>query len=205
MRSLRRPDGQPRRWLASRTPWLPVQVSRRAVRAVTEIDIEAIRARAVAASEGPWVAITDNGRKNGIGIVGQESKRGTGEAIAVFAGADSTQRNADARFAAHAREDVPALLDVLDRAEWACVRCGYHNRGWGCTQCGRPLVVTAPKAAPVPQHPFESGGPGGTCNHAFDPEFKHYCGLPSAHEAHGMNAGQDNTADGSYPSEANRG
>lgn len=77
------------------------------------IDLGAIKQRADAASEGPWIAVTDNGRKNGIGIVGRAVKRGTGEAVAVFAGADSAQRNADARFTAQAREDVPALVGEL--------------------------------------------------------------------------------------------
>lgn len=107
-----------------------------------DLDLDAIRARAEAASEGPWLAATDNGRKNGIGVVGQLSKRGTGQAIAVFAGSDSRQRNADAEFTAHAREDVPALLALIDavgRAMWVCLSCGYHNRGWVCTHCGRPL------------------------------------------------------------------
>lgn len=79
------------------------------------VDLDAIRARADAASPYPWLAATDNGRKNGIGIVGQLSKRGTGQAIAVFAGPNSSQRNADAEFTAHAREDVPALVAEVER------------------------------------------------------------------------------------------
>lgn len=79
------------------------------------LDIEGITARAAAASPAPWTAITDNGRKNGVGVVGQAAKRGTGEAIAVFAAADSVQRNADAEFTAHARQDVPTLLGEIQR------------------------------------------------------------------------------------------
>jgi hypothetical protein len=79
------------------------------------LDLDAIRARADAASPYPWLAATDNGRKNGIGIVGQLSKRGTGQAIAVFAEPNSTQRNADAEFTAHAREDIPALIAEVER------------------------------------------------------------------------------------------
>jgi hypothetical protein len=79
------------------------------------VSVEAMRERADAASPGPWLAVTDNGRKNGIGIVGRAALRGTGQAIAVFAGADSAQRNADAEFTAHAREDVPALISEVQR------------------------------------------------------------------------------------------
>lgn len=112
---------------------------------MTALDLEAIRARAAAASEGPWLAITDNGRKNGIGIVGQQSQRGTGRAIAVFADSNSAQRNADAEFTAHARDDVPALLAVIEQSEWACIGCGYHNRGLVCTHCGRALMASGSK------------------------------------------------------------
>lgn len=33
----------------------------------------------------------------------------------------------------------------MDAAEWACIGCGYHNRGPVCTHCGRPLVTTETK------------------------------------------------------------
>lgn len=107
------------------------------------LDLDAIKARIEAASPGPWIAITDNGRKNGIGIVGEAAKRGTGQAIAVFASADSVQRNADAEFTAAAREDMHALvaaLELIELAMWACVGCGYHTQGWLCRHCGRALV-----------------------------------------------------------------
>lgn len=75
-------------------------------------DIAAIRARAAAATDGPWVAITDNGRRSGIAIVGRLADRGTGHAIAVFA-ATNGRRVADAEFTAHARQDVDDLLAAL--------------------------------------------------------------------------------------------
>lgn len=94
--------------------------------AVTDADqplnVDAIRARVDAATPGPWTAITNNGRKDGIGVVGQLAKRGTGEAIAVFAGVGGN-RHADATFTAHAREDVPALLAEIER-----LRCEAEER-----------------------------------------------------------------------------
>jgi hypothetical protein len=62
--------------------------------------LDQIEGVARAGSPGPWVAITSNGRKDGIGVVGQTSKRGTGEAVAVFAGPDTKVRNADAQHVA---------------------------------------------------------------------------------------------------------
>lgn len=33
-----------------------------------------------------------------------------------------------------------ASATSLHFAEWACIRCNYHNSGLVCTHCGRPLV-----------------------------------------------------------------
>ena len=113
------------------------------------LDLDAIAARAAAATEGPWTAITDNGRKDGIGIVGQLTKRGTGEAIAVFAGVGGN-RHADAEFTAHARDDV---LDLLAEVEWLRLnlagRCAeqpeprehWCGAGAGCRLAGQAVVV----------------------------------------------------------------
>jgi hypothetical protein len=108
---------------------------------MSDLDLEPIHQRAEAATPGPWTAITDNGRKTGVGIVGQATKRGTGEAIAVFAGTGGN-RHADATFTAQAREDVPALMAEVERlrsqlaatagaevgTEWAA-RCVYFDGG----------------------------------------------------------------------------
>lgn len=43
----------------------------------------------------------------------------------------------------YSADDIPELLAALERyerAEWACVGCGYHNRGPVCTHCARPLI-----------------------------------------------------------------
>lgn len=83
---------------------------------MTSLDVEAIRARCEAATPGPWFAATSNRRKDGIGVVGRLADRGTGKAIAVFAG-EPRSRNADAEFTAAAREDVPALLAEVERLQ----------------------------------------------------------------------------------------
>lgn len=37
-----------------------------------------------------------------------------------------------------------AELHGWQTAVWACIKCGYHNRGRVCTHCGRPLIGGAP-------------------------------------------------------------
>jgi hypothetical protein len=103
---------------------------------MTTLDLDAIRKRVDATSPGEWLAISDNGRKNGIAVLGERTKRGTGLAIAVFAGADVPQRHADAAFCAHARTDVPALVAEVERlrAELAATevapRVTFTDRGF---------------------------------------------------------------------------
>lgn len=76
----------------------------------TRLDIEAIRARCEAATEGPWVIVErDDGDGGPIPpewLVGMERHpRGYWEK-------DNTmlEKKADAEFIAHSREDIPALL-----------------------------------------------------------------------------------------------
>lgn len=97
------------------------------------LDLDAIAARAAAATPGPWLATTDNGRRDGIGIVGRAELRGTGRCIAVFAGVEG-DRAADAHFTAHARTDVPALLAV--------VRAAYEFADAMATFCSPHGVAT---------------------------------------------------------------
>lgn len=83
-------------------------------------------------------------------------------------------------------------------ATWASlVRRGLivDLRTLALTEAGKQAVAeldslnTRPKLTPgLPSHPFEQSGPGGTCGHAFDPEFKSYCGLPADHPVHGVTA-----------------
>lgn len=70
------------------------------------MDVDGIRARAVAASAGMW-------RRHGAGVWGE------GSAMPLFAGRDGSsavreQADADAEFVAHARADVFALLALFD-------------------------------------------------------------------------------------------
>lgn len=37
-------------------------------------------------------------------------------------------------------DQASRLLQAWNAATWACVACGYHNRGQVCTHCGRVLV-----------------------------------------------------------------
>lgn len=90
------------------------------------LDLAAIRARADAATLGPW---TNSG----------------GEHYAVIDSDDRPElahvgsSNADAEFVAHAREDVPALLDMIAAAltihrpdEHFDYRCAHDGQGWPC-------------------------------------------------------------------------
>lgn len=86
---------------------------------MTEERIAAIKARAEAATPGPWKAGKDDFTKN---IIEAAKDRGT---IIVQRRDDSNmfwssyipikQIFADAAFIAHAREDIPALLDEVER------------------------------------------------------------------------------------------
>lgn len=86
------------------------------------LDLDAIKARADAASKGPWISATDTGRKNGVSLIGATADRGTGKAIAVLAAPDVRQRAVDADFVAHARDDVPALVAEVGRLRAALKR-----------------------------------------------------------------------------------
>ncbi|WP_060210221.1 hypothetical protein [Sporosarcina koreensis] len=71
---------------------------------LTQEQLEAIRERAEAATEGPWKNF-DGGY-----IVGG-SEIAVGEVVA------EAERDADAEFIAHAREDIPALLAEVERMQ----------------------------------------------------------------------------------------
>ncbi|MCW6003935.1 hypothetical protein K1W54_04965 [Micromonospora sp. CPCC 205371] len=75
----------------------------------TPLDLDAIRARADAATEGPWVSGADYQPS----WLPHELITAPENPIVEFT-ADE-QGAADADFAAHAREDVPALLAAIDR------------------------------------------------------------------------------------------
>ena len=110
-------------------------------------NLPAMRALAHAATPGPWVAASDNRRRDGIALVGALAKRGTGEPIAVLAG-DPLQRHHDAEFIAYARNHVGGLLDLAERLLESAQRLdritAWHARESGpcgtfgdyCTECG---------------------------------------------------------------------
>jgi hypothetical protein len=78
-----------------------------------ELDTAAIRAREQAATEGPWRAITSGPSGGDHWYVCDD-----GESIALIHasdGEDEDSREPDAQFIAHARTDVPALLNEVAR------------------------------------------------------------------------------------------
>lgn len=75
---------------------------------MTDLDLDDIQARADAATEGPWTAHTAGERGGDHWYICDE-----GESIAHVSandGVNEDQREPDAEFIAHAREDVPALI-----------------------------------------------------------------------------------------------
>lgn len=86
-------------------------------------DLEQVRARATAASEGPW-------QRHGSDVWAE------GAATAVFTGRDGSadvrqQADSDADFVAHARQDINYLLALLDQQkEHAGPRMAAPSPGW---------------------------------------------------------------------------
>lgn len=81
-------------------------------------DLDEIQARADAATEGPWRALTTGRTGGDHWYICDE-----GEAIASVASQDGfneDQREPDAEFIAHAREDVPKLVAALRHVEVIC-------------------------------------------------------------------------------------
>jgi hypothetical protein len=77
------------------------------------VDVDAARARANAATPGPWTAIT-SGRANGDHWYVCDDSQGLAM-ISSDDGINEDQREPDAVFIAAARSDVPALADEVDR------------------------------------------------------------------------------------------
>jgi len=130
----------------------------------TPLDLDAIEARAEAATDGPWLAshnVTEDTHdvsvlySNGIGVLV----------------ADFHKRPDDARFAAHARTDVPALVAALRKAEaqvadvlalhtptrvWLrstpepTMACGICQDPWPCITAA---AVDAPAGVPMSPNP----------------------------------------------------
>lgn len=81
---------------------------------MTKLDIEAIKARAEAATEGPW-EVSSEGPGYPVGIF---SRLGTKSArTVIYPDDDYETGEPDLEFIAHAREDIPALLTYIDELE----------------------------------------------------------------------------------------
>lgn len=75
---------------------------------MSEMDVKAIRERAEKATPGPWT-IHSWGEITSFDV----TQRYVAQAIAINAGYEVAKANAD--FIAHARTDVPALIDEIER------------------------------------------------------------------------------------------
>ena len=88
-------------------------------------DLDAIEARAKAATPGPWESHTNRNDDNGRAWGWVAPLRRTLVTIVTWNRGQNSNAEADARFIAHAREDVPALVAEVRRlreAELALVR-----------------------------------------------------------------------------------
>lgn len=75
----------------------------------TPLDLDAIKARAEAATEGPWEAHALDGFEWSVDRIGDNDDDSGNEVATVWV------TGADAAFIAHARTDVPMLLAELER------------------------------------------------------------------------------------------
>ena len=152
---------------------------------MTQPDFAAIRARAEAATKGPWRWSEPPGVLMGPGPTERLEKLGVGSTVMQMTSNVYGQPDkADAEFIAHAREDIPALLAAIDdltakQAELV----NYHN---GKLQVALDRIdeltakrdaVLALHAPMANTHPLQPACPdclGGI--HAEDPEAARECG-----------------------------
>ena len=84
------------------------------------LDLDAIKARAEAATPGPWIGSSvPSGRKYGVISVkdyGEWTRHGA-RPLAVLSGIPTHGRHPDTQFIAHARTDIPDLLVAIDELE----------------------------------------------------------------------------------------
>ncbi len=78
---------------------------------MSDLDLDAIRARADAATPGPWDCERPN-QAYRIYELSSQSPQGLNETLAEISGYNASD---DSEFIAHAREDVPALVAEVDR------------------------------------------------------------------------------------------
>lgn len=85
---------------------------------MTAEELEAIRERCDKATPKPWVAVAEWQRTTGPAAVVYVLRK-IMAATHIITASDSMSAN-DADFIAHAREDVPALLDEVERLQAVC-------------------------------------------------------------------------------------
>lgn len=102
---------------------------------MSDLDLEAIRSRADAATAGPWSVELYEGVRDSRSRLMAKNERGFRTSLADYL----TQ--ADAEFIAHAREDVPALLHAAD-----LLRSMLEG-----VQAMRPLSGTTDESPDVPE------------------------------------------------------
>jgi len=117
------------------------------------LDLDAIRARAEAATEGPWGVIDWDSPDEGVNFIHVLQEQDGLETVCALPNpAEYTNRSclrADAEFIAHAREDVPALLAEVerlrrDRDEWE-----VDSRGWRKEAVAQAAKLNAVRALHV--------------------------------------------------------
>lgn len=84
-----------------------------------EARLAAIRARIEYASPAPWGVVGDHR----IYTVGPDGQPARGQRIGMWPHVATANRTDDAAFAAHAREDVPALLGAYATSRILLARC----------------------------------------------------------------------------------
>jgi hypothetical protein len=104
---------------------------------MTEHDLQQIRDRLAAASPGPWLHTPDAPQQvwgpggPGHGVIAETCMAG----LQPYPGG---QQARDAAFIAHARQDVAALLDALDRHRAAAAAAARYLRS---LRAGMPLLA----------------------------------------------------------------
>lgn len=105
-------------------------------------ELDALQARADAATKGPWVEFHENGEPGELEAFNCAPATG---AFLIEYGADRDQQQRDSNFIAHAREDVPKLVAALKAVESVHFDAGgsqgYFDDGYSwrdhcCNECG---------------------------------------------------------------------
>ena len=117
---------------------------------MADLDLAAIRARAEAATEGPWDYAGQGWVRHGDMSVGSDQ---IPEVLAATVLSD-----ADGAFIAHAREDIPALLAEIDRLNATIQRVRELHSSEGRTWADFDTCADCHKAYPCPTTRALEGG-----------------------------------------------